>query len=402
MKKLRNLNLGIFIGLPILSLIPIFFGMNLLSLCLAIAILIVDIVLIREGVVKIKKITIPVLSSIFLIQFVNGVNYYPINWISFYPEIIPKMYIYIFFGLFIAWLVINVLVKLIKNFEMDWSEVFSFVPIVLMAFPLFLVINLWESQLIWLLAGFYILFLFIFVFLELAEEKIRFWNEEIEIGNFIFSYSVFSLLSALVSTFTQFWGLAAKLIIFALVLALISWLLFYWDKKRKAKKAKKAEEVRKVKKAEEARKAKEARILQNREWEKENEKRLQKRRKEILESLSGEDELDWEEIKSLFNEREITFDFFQKKPKFFEASSYKKTIIFDPSVVSFMLRSFSEFYVRMMDDEILEKTVDQFCLKIQTEMAYLKDYKGYDSLISLIRNNLELDLIKKISFNSKP
>jgi len=401
MKKLRNLNLGIFIGLPILSLIPIFFGFNLLSLCLAIVILIVDIVLIREGVIEIKKIIIPVLSSIFLIQFVNWVNYYPVNWISFYPEIIPKMYIYIFSGLFFAWMIINVLVKLIKRFEMDWSEVFSFVPIVLMVFPVFLIVNLWASQLIWLLAGFYLLFLSIFVLLELAEEKIRFWNKEIEISHFILSYFVFSLISALVSTFIQFWGLATKLIVFALVLGLISWLLFYWDKKIKAKKAKKAEEVRKAKKAEEARKAEDLRILENEQMKKENEEKRNKARKKFLESLSGKDSVNWSDVSDLFNKSEITAEFFQKDPKFFEYSNYKKTVVFNPSVVSFMLRSFSEFYVRTMDDELLEKIVDHFCLKIQIEIAYLKGYKGYDSLISLIRNDLELDLVKKINFNSQ-
>jgi hypothetical protein len=263
----------------------------------------------------------------------------------------------------------------------------------------------WGSQMIWIGSSFYIISLLILYLFGLKKYEIKIWNKKVSLINKVWFVLGFLILVSIVSTMIQYWGPAVQIILVLIVCSIIAFAIWYLVVYLKEKKEIK---MLKIQAEEESRRLEDAKTERQNQENKVHKERnrildekFNKDKKIFLKDIEKSDSLNWKEVKRFISERDIPLEFFQKTPKFFEVSNHKKKILSDRSVVSFLLSSFNYFYQTTMDDNLLDATVDQFCSKIESELAYLKAYEGYSFLISRIQKDLDPDLLRKIDLNFK-
>lgn len=392
MKTKQKLFLGFFLVSPILTLIPMLFGENLLSLIVASVLIIINWVLIKEipndrsnkNYIP-ELIRISILSIFFIIQF--------FNWIDYRPTGISIIYIEIFVAILFTWFSINTIIKIVNKNRIEWEQIFAFIPVLLVAFPLILLLNYWGSQLIWILTGFYLFFYFLSAIFKLEDYKVRLWDEKLDIIYIYGAYLIISFLIGLISTIIQYWGIVFQLIFAGIFVLLVIRISVYFFKKNKSKKLAEIKKIEKNKKIEiERKKEEETNIERRKTLEKAKEDR-KNRQNNFLQNMQKSDSIDWGIVYLTFSEDEITIDFFKKKPIFLTSSTEKKKIVFEPAIVGLMIESLSNLYIKTMDDKQIRTIIYPFVSNLFDNINGFKTHEGYSSLKKII-DSIHPDLKK--------
>lgn len=292
---------------------------------------------------------------------------FSLNWVSFLWCIVIILYI-----------IINTLENIQKKKSKKESaagiiEKMDYIYLAVFSIPMIGVFTYWGSQKIWLVLAFITI---ASVLQKAIYDKMYIGREET-----ICEFSAgLALIISLISTIVQFWSsivsfllliwgfiktvgfyVIAVLILLALIFGVIK-LFRYLARIREEKE-------------ESARREEQER----REAEQKEICRQEKEEKRSVFLLTLTEPIDWNIVRSLWNENEVPEEVLFSYPLFYEKSNEKKELRFKPNIVNFFIASWNNFYHTCMDDKKL-KIFKDLAQKVINDLESYSSYKGFDSL----------------------
>lgn len=358
-----------------LPIIPLAFGWNLISLCVFGAETVLFLLLTEGDYVRKGNLLFWIVNLMTFTQMVNlhlsVAPWRPTN------HIVIAIYAIVVLVLLVLPIVEN-WTELFCEFgsktcKNAWGEVLNMIPIGIIFFSLWGLVSYFGSQMIWLIPGYLLVTSCMFIIVlrsKLKDLKGIAWVP-------IFGLQI-ALLTALVSTFIQYWGTTTLIICITIAVGILILASVSIRKSLNKRRAKKEEKALKAKQEAE-------RLEKIKEEEAQKHSKLMKKRNELVEGIGP---VDWQSVQTLWGNDRLPDAIFFRPPIFWKASDVKQQMSWNPKILQFMATSVSAFYAQTMDDEKLAK-LKQALQGMITSLDHYQNFKGYQAIFDQLEEYLD-------------